>query len=187
MPSDTLTLTFINMTLLESALVETDGEVNHVHYNTSTTAGREFSGRKVTTIMASSGLMGVIDWRGKFFKINGVRRARRDLKSRPGGIISSDRRWRWDPSGEAYTFSYDQSHSPKELLATPDSGSQSGIVRLTTATRHLFRADEPAVLEFPVDMQDDVERMFLLMVILKTEMRRQDAAHSGAVVRGVGR
>lgn len=79
-----LALTFVDQNLLDSPLVGGEGAV---HYTTSTTSG--FRGRKVTTIMAASGLVGVINWREKKFVINGVQREWDDLKSRSGGIFSS--------------------------------------------------------------------------------------------------
>lgn len=79
-----IALTFVDKQLLRTALVGAEGAV---HYTTSTTSG--FLGRKVTTINAASGLVGVINWREKTFNINGVQREWDDLKSRTGGIFSS--------------------------------------------------------------------------------------------------
>jgi hypothetical protein len=76
--------TFANKDILKSALVSSDGAE---HYTTSTTSG--FRGRKVTTVSAASGLVGSIDWRGKLFSINGMQRKWDELKSRPGGILST--------------------------------------------------------------------------------------------------
>lgn len=55
--------------LLDSALVGADGAV---HYRVSTTQG--FFRRKVTTMLAASGVVGVINWREKLFIIDDVER-----------------------------------------------------------------------------------------------------------------
>jgi hypothetical protein len=47
-------------------------------------------------------------------------------------------------------------------------------VRFTTYHRHLLHESEPAVIYFPHQMQDELERMFLLMAILQTEIHRED-------------
>lgn len=76
-------LTFVEKKLLESPVIA-DGTV---HYTTSTTTG--FRGRKITTITAASGLVGMINWREKTFVINGVQRKWDDLKRHSAGILHS--------------------------------------------------------------------------------------------------
>ncbi|KAJ7448610.1 hypothetical protein B0H11DRAFT_2080020, partial [Mycena galericulata] len=159
-------LTFVESQLLKSTLIGTDGTV---YYTTSTSSGF-LLGRKVTTITAASGLVGTIDWRQKVFTIDGVKREWHGLKSRTGGILSSKREWNWGK--RPYTLKHRDSNM--ELLATPSSGNAGGIIRFTTYRSHFFRDNEPAAISFPHQMQDEVERMFLLMVILKTEIHRQD-------------
>ncbi|KAJ7474376.1 hypothetical protein B0H11DRAFT_2282234 [Mycena galericulata] len=165
-----LALTFSENQLLDSTLIGTDGAV---YYTTSTSSGF-LLGRKVTTITAAGGLVGIIDWRRKIFTINGVKREWHHLKSRTGGIFSSQREWNW--GNKPYTLKYRDSN--RELLATPNSGNaERSTVRFTS---YRFRDNEPAVIYFPHQMQDEVEKMFLLMVILKTEIRQQDARQERA-------
>ncbi|KAJ6575581.1 hypothetical protein DFH09DRAFT_1150646 [Mycena vulgaris] len=158
-------LTFADKKLLASPIIRADGAV---HYTTSTTSG--FVRRKITTIMAASGLVGMIDWREKTFAINGVQRKWDELKSRSGGIFSSEREWRW--AAVSYKLKYHHSH--KELLATPTSGNGAGAVRLTTYQPHLLHENERVAIYFPPEMHDETERMFVLMAILQTEIHRQD-------------
>ncbi|KAJ7458525.1 hypothetical protein FB451DRAFT_1406286 [Mycena latifolia] len=149
-----LALTFGDKKLLDSPILGPDGAVC---YTTSTTHG--FRGRKITTIMAASGL-----------------RKWDELKSRSNGIFSSEREWNW--ANRPYKLKY---HNwEKELLVTPSFGSEAGVVRFTPYHAHLLHDNEPAVLYFPHQM-DEVERMFLLMAILETEIHRQDQNTNAAV------
>ncbi|KAJ7679643.1 hypothetical protein B0H17DRAFT_1077664 [Mycena rosella] len=157
-------LTFAHKNLLASSIAAADGIV---HYTTSTTRG--LRGRKSTTIRAADGLVGTIKWRDKTFVINGVQREWRRLKSHSGEIFSSGREWKW--GNRPYTLKYHNSH--KELLATPTSG---GAVCFTTYQSHLFRGNKRAAIYFLDQLQDEIERMFPLMAILQTEIRRQDDA-----------
>ncbi|KAJ7676184.1 hypothetical protein B0H17DRAFT_1238342 [Mycena rosella] len=172
-----IALTFGDKQLLQSPVVGPDGAV---HYTTSTTRG--FRGRKVTTIMATSGAVGTINWREKSFVINGVQRGWGDLKSRSEGIFSSEREWNW--ANRPYSLKYNRSE--KELLATPKLGNMTGSVRFTPYQPHLLHDNEHAVIYFPHQMQDEAERMFLLMAILETEIHRQDqqAAAGAAAASG---
>ncbi|KAJ7161849.1 hypothetical protein C8R43DRAFT_1123565 [Mycena crocata] len=70
-------LTFTDKKLLQSPLV---GPEAAVYYTTTTTS--VFRGRKVTTIMGTNGVVGIINWRDKIFAINDVQRKWKDLKKR---------------------------------------------------------------------------------------------------------
>lgn len=103
-----------------------------------------------------------------------------------------EREWNW--ANRPYLLKYHDSH--KELLvrlphlpppkipiltcpiqATPNFGTPAGTVRMTTYHSHLFHDNERAVIYFPLQMQDEIERMFLLMAMLHTEIHRQDVRH----------
>ncbi|KAJ7218407.1 hypothetical protein GGX14DRAFT_560749 [Mycena pura] len=161
-----IALTFTSKKILESALVSPEGAV---HYTTQTTHGLLALEPKATTITAASGVVGVINWHDKVFVLNGVQRAWGDLKSKPGGLFSSEREWNW--GDRPYTLKY-HGHPHKELRATPNFNG-AGTVRFTPYQAHLLHTNEPAVIHLPSKMQDETERMFLLMVILQTETRRQ--------------
>ncbi|KAJ7336800.1 hypothetical protein DFH08DRAFT_939129 [Mycena albidolilacea] len=144
-----LALTFADKRLLRTSLVGPDGGV---HYTTTTTHG----------------------WRGrkhkKVFEINGVQRKWDELKSRSNGFFSTEREWNW--GGRPFKFKYHNSH--QELLAIPTKGSVADTMRFTTHRPHLMRNSQHAVLYFPYQMRDELERMFLLLAVLQTEIHRQD-------------
>lgn len=47
-------------------------------------------------------------------------------------------------------------------------------MRFTPYHPHAFHDNERAVIYFPLQMQDEIERMFLLMAVLETETQRLD-------------
>ncbi|KAJ7478540.1 hypothetical protein FB451DRAFT_1242202 [Mycena latifolia] len=150
-----IALTFSDKELLASPVMGPDGAV---HYTTSTTQG--LLGRKITTIMAASGLVGIINWRDKTFTLNGVERKWDELKSRSDGIFSSEREWNW-------------ANRPYKL-------NEAGAVRFTTYRAHLLHESQRAVLYFPHERQDESERMFLLMAILHMDTTREDRNEAAA-------
>ncbi|KAJ7035850.1 hypothetical protein C8F04DRAFT_1096934 [Mycena alexandri] len=172
-----IALTFTDKKLVDTALVAPDGAV---HYTTSTTHG--LMGRKTTTVSAASGLVGFINWREKIFSINGVQQKWEDLKERSNGIFSSEREWHW--GSRSYKLKYHNAH--KELLATPNFSGVAGTVRFTVYEPHLFHENQHAVIHFPHEMQDEIERMFVLMAILQMEMHRQDQEKAAAAAAAAG-
>ncbi|KAJ7144161.1 hypothetical protein C8R44DRAFT_759549, partial [Mycena epipterygia] len=123
-----IALTFADKNLLDSPLVGAEGTV---HYSTSTTSG--FRGRKLTTVMAASGLAGVIDWRKKIFVIDGVQRGWDTLKSRSGGIFSSEREWNW--GSRPYHLKYHDSQKelrPNRISEMPQALCASRHIGLTS-------------------------------------------------------
>ncbi|KAJ7748385.1 hypothetical protein B0H16DRAFT_1725570 [Mycena metata] len=162
-----LTLTFVDRKLVDSSVIGPDGGV---HYTTGSTDGSR--GLKFTTITAASGLVGSINWREALFVIDGVEKKWDELKSQSGRKFGPQRQWNWE--NEPYTFKY-QNYA-KELLATPSSSADAGTVRFTTCDAGSVREKENAVLYFPEEVQDETQRMFLLMAILQTEISRQAMA-----------
>ncbi|KAJ7762153.1 hypothetical protein B0H16DRAFT_1688269 [Mycena metata] len=164
-------LTFTDKKIIDTALVDPTGAV---HYTTSTISG--LMGRKMTTISAASGLVGFINWREKVFVIKGVRQSWEDLKHRSNGIFSGEREWHW--AGRSYKLKFHNAH--KELLATPTFSGVAGTVRFTAYKPHLLHESQRAVIYFPYEMQDEIERTFLLMAILQMEMHQQDQENAAA-------
>ncbi|KAJ6462595.1 hypothetical protein C8R45DRAFT_1027125 [Mycena sanguinolenta] len=169
-------LTFIDRRLLETPVIGPEGAV---HYTTSTTRG--FGGRKVTTITAASGLVGFIDWRKKVFVINDLQWSWSKVRSR-SGFFNPSYEWNWGK--RSYNLKYHDSH--RSLLATPTSGDVADTVQFRPYRPHLFRDNERAIIFFPHQLQDEVERMFLLMAILQTDIHRQDAARAASAAAAAG-
>ncbi|KAJ7056397.1 hypothetical protein C8F01DRAFT_1311310 [Mycena amicta] len=165
------TLTFSNKKLVDSSLIGEDGGV---YYTTSSTEGA-IRGRKVTTIRAASGLVGMIDWRKNVFVINGVEKPFGDVRS--GGFLTNWRGRRWQWSNKTYKVKF---HRMQKAIL---DDMHFGTVRFTTCEPHLLRKTEQATIQFPYEMQDEIERMFVLMAILQTEMHKQDIRKSAGAVQ----
>ncbi|KAF7367067.1 hypothetical protein MSAN_00966100 [Mycena sanguinolenta] len=165
-----IALTFTGKEILDTPIVGPDGAV---HYTTSSTHG--FRGRKVTTITAASGLVGCINWREEVFVINGQEWSWSKVRSR-SGFFKLSYEWHWNE--RSYKLEYHDMN--KSLLATPTSGNVADTVQFHPYHPHLFHANERATILFPHQMQDEVERMFLLMAILQTDVQQQDAARAAA-------
>ncbi|KAJ7193769.1 hypothetical protein GGX14DRAFT_587508 [Mycena pura] len=163
-----LALTFSKPNLLESQLVGTDGVV---YYTTRTTRG--FRGRKVTTIPAASGTVGTIDWRQRRFIIDG---GQCEWSAAPEKCSWGD---------NSYALKYQ--NSAKGLVVTRNS---QAVPKLADSTETLLNAPsvkytaqptnqgakDPATITFPHELRDEVERMFVLMAILRIETMREDVA-----------
>ncbi|KAF7314836.1 hypothetical protein MKEN_00958100 [Mycena kentingensis (nom. inval.)] len=162
------TLTFTSKKLCDTTVVGPD---RRVWYTTETTRG--LRGRKVTAIRAASGATGKIDWREKTFAINGEQRTLKQLRT--GGFLGQWRgvKWRW----AATSYSAKFKHFQKEIWVTPD-GMGSGTARFTAYEPHLFGKNDNATILFPLDMQNELERVFVLMIMLQTEMHKQDTRKS---------
>ncbi|KAJ7657203.1 hypothetical protein DFH06DRAFT_1131726 [Mycena polygramma] len=92
------------------------------------------------------------------------------ITSASGVLMGSEREWNW--KDKTYTLKY---HDARTLVqATANTGSDPASVRLTTYHMHLSGEHKQAAIYFPREIQDEEERMFLLMALLETETQRQD-------------
>ncbi|KAJ7762257.1 hypothetical protein B0H16DRAFT_1808880 [Mycena metata] len=90
-----LPLTFMDRELTDSVVVGPDGGV---YYTLSSMSG--LRGRKITTITAASGFVGIINGRRHLFVLNGVEQKWDHIRIKFGGIFSLQREWNWmrDPT-----------------------------------------------------------------------------------------
>ncbi|KAJ7055787.1 hypothetical protein C8F01DRAFT_1373308 [Mycena amicta] len=169
------TFTFTSKKLVDCALAGPD---SGVYYSTSSTTGA-IRGRKITTIRGASGLVGMIDWKRKTFSINGVEKSFDDEKPFDdvcsGGFLTNwrGRSWQWTDK----SFKVESQHMQKEILATSDDMG-SGVVRFASYEPHLISKNEAATIRFPYEMQDEIDRLLVLMAILQPEMHEQDIRKS---------
>ncbi|KAK7000307.1 hypothetical protein R3P38DRAFT_3057883 [Favolaschia claudopus] len=180
--SSTPPLTFNNdRDLLNSSLLGPDGRT--ACYTISTAFHRKpfhlVQRRHITTITSvSSGLAASIDWEEKAFVINGVRRRWDDVRVK-------DSRTRFFCTWADFpTYKLEYHNHSKELTATPATGGPA--VQFTGYHPKPFHlgTTNPASISFPPQMQDEVEKMFLLTSIVYTDVKRLDAARAAARAAG---
>ncbi|KAF7362802.1 hypothetical protein MVEN_00630000 [Mycena venus] len=163
MPSTHLTAN--DQDILNTTLTAIDGTVQY----TIMTQMKIFGRRDPTHVVARSGQEGIIDWREKTIRIGQNERPVAYLKQHRGGMFSSKRQWSW--TDIAYTVKYEDN---RDWTATPISESVE-VARLRSRNEHLFRSSDPAIVWFSEDIPNDTEKMFLLLVLLYSEVRRLDA------------
>ncbi|KAJ7291917.1 hypothetical protein C8J57DRAFT_1274184 [Mycena rebaudengoi] len=154
------TLTFESKDLLSSQLVGPDGKAE---YTTITTTGK-FGRLTKTSLHSATGLFGTINWRQKTFVIGGVEYPWYILSTRVGKF-NSQQEWNW--AHQRYMVKYYQ----REWTVTPASGFTA--IRFTPYRPRLFGHSDRAIIHFPSVELDENERIFILMMMLNAEIRRQ--------------
>lgn len=62
----------------------------------------------------------------------------------------------------------------KVRVTSGHGADRTDVARLTPSIEHLFRARDPAIFFFSDEISDETEKMFLLLVLLYTELETQD-------------
>ncbi|KAJ6452034.1 hypothetical protein C8R47DRAFT_1083879 [Mycena vitilis] len=172
-------LRFESKDMLNSALVRPDGTVE---YTTHTEL--DLYDHKRTTIKGRSGLRAIIDWTAKTFTIGGKERLWTQLKKNMGNPLSSKFRvWHW--SDTRYTVRYAKDHDGEMRYTVrrtqedgkweeKEEGAGADLARLSPVVVHFFNPPEPAVLSLAPEL-DELEGIFLILVLLASETKRCDA------------
>ncbi|CAK5284589.1 unnamed protein product [Mycena citricolor] len=133
------------------------------------TTRQTFNGRSKTTIENRAGtLVGTIDWRERVFEIAGSAFGI-DVLKRKVSNFSATRYWRWK-SGEEYKVRY--SNTDDAWQASLATGETVG--ELKSSITPLFREPSLPVLRLSSTIRDDEERVFMLMLLVYSEMKRLD-------------
>ncbi|KAJ7107051.1 hypothetical protein C8R44DRAFT_744919 [Mycena epipterygia] len=160
--------------LLNSALVGPDGTVEY----TTASETKSKSRGPTTTIVAKSGLRGVIDRRAKTFEIGGATRPTGELKRR---LKHGEREWKWSESKIHYLTRYswkDHEWTMRVIHARPTWGWDDPTDEFVEPQPVARFTPNSRVLSFASAFQNDAlatERLFLLMVLLSSEIRRKDS------------
>ncbi|KAK7042738.1 hypothetical protein R3P38DRAFT_3449310 [Favolaschia claudopus] len=156
-----LTLTFVNKRVLDSAVVGSDGSA---HYTVSTHYA--WFGRKFTTITAANGLVGHIHWRKHTFELGGMKTKWSEIRSGRGWWNPhQEYEWHWGDSRAPYRVKFHKLSS--ELVATPLRGGEATRFQ----PHHSYVSTKAPVIYLPQEsaQKDDIERMFVLMVLIQSD------------------
>jgi len=168
--------TFDNKTNVLNARIRAIHD-DSVIYTLRTTFG--FHGRKLTIlhdanpIPGSSGVVGAIHWQEKTLEVHGHKKRFSELKRHEGNFFNRTRHWRWAPDRKEYEVIYER----EEWKATLDN-NMSIAARFSVPFRpHLFSKSQPAHLHLTKTALAEDE-VFLILVLIYSEVKRQDKTNS---------
>ncbi|KAG6830177.1 hypothetical protein H0H87_008953 [Tephrocybe sp. NHM501043] len=168
------TYTFTKQDVLNSDLQP--NQPNSISYRTKT-SNRTFGGYKFTTVTlvlnnppgyGKPPIPATIDWKKSRFQIDGVIHNWTDLKQKPQeGRKFKERVWRWN------RYSYLVKYKDDTWTATPSDSPNTVVAALSPYKIHLRTKPDPGSLSLwpGVPFED---RMFLMLVLLYSEGKRQD-------------
>ncbi|KAK7012753.1 hypothetical protein R3P38DRAFT_3208599 [Favolaschia claudopus] len=143
--------------------------------------------RHITTITAVGigGLVGEIDWQEKAFVINGVRRSWDEIRVKNSRLEFFKCSWTW---GDIPTYKFEYQNHNKELVATPTTPNPAIIFTGYRPKAFHRHATEPASVQFPLGLNayDEIERMFVLMAMVHSEVKKGDLEAAAAAAGGGG-
>ncbi|KAJ3783050.1 hypothetical protein GGU10DRAFT_362018 [Lentinula aff. detonsa] len=144
-----------------------------------------FRGRDITLLqdtnpaLSTQGSLtvGAIHWKDKIIEVNGHRKKVADLKEKKNSFLNRARYWRWSAERKEYEIKY----SNDEWTATTmkiNSGTPKVVGRFAVPYRpHLFTKLDPPLLSLTRTALGEDE-IFLLLVFLYSEAKRQDDTNS---------
>jgi len=156
-------------------------------YTLKTTFG--LRGRRVTVLQDENpplspgkpACVGMILWREKVLEVFGERKAVRDVRRMVGGFFKKTRYWRWT----ADRNEYEVRHDDEGWKATLDHNMSIAARFLVSLRPHLFsKADPPSLHLTKTALEAD--EVFLILVMIYEEIKRQDRTNSSSSNGGVG-
>ncbi|KAK7049182.1 hypothetical protein R3P38DRAFT_1886854 [Favolaschia claudopus] len=181
--SSTPLLTFNNEKDLINSSLLVGPDARTAYYTISTTFHKKpfrLERRHTTTITSvSTGLVGSIDWEEKVFVINGLGRRWDDVR------VKDSRKRFFFTWADFPTYKLEFHDRLRELTATPVTGGPAVQFRGYHPKPFHMSQTNPASISFPHQMQDEVEKMFLLISIVYTDVKRLDAARAAAMAVAV--
>ncbi|KAF5372688.1 hypothetical protein D9615_009875 [Tricholomella constricta] len=146
-------------------------------------------GRKITILrdenppLGRSGYVGHILWKEKAVEISGQRKSIAEIRRTEGGLLklNKTRHWRWSPDSKEYEVRYDR----KGWKATVNDNMSIAARFLVPSRPHLFSKPEPPSLHLTKTALE-ADEVFLILVLIYSEIKRQDQTNSSSANGGVG-
>ncbi|RDB20597.1 hypothetical protein Hypma_012177 [Hypsizygus marmoreus] len=159
---------------------------NSAIYTVKTTFG--LRGRKITVLqdenppMGKPAAIGHILWKEKVFEIHGQRKPIADIRRTESvGFLKKTHFWRWSPERKEFEVKY---HGDG-WKATLDKNISIAARFLVPSRPHLFSKTDPPMLHLTKTALEEDE-VFLIMVLIYSEAKRQDKTNSSSSNGGVG-
>ncbi|GLB34685.1 hypothetical protein LshimejAT787_0202500 [Lyophyllum shimeji] len=174
------TYTFVSKDLLNTAIIP-DEPHHWIAYSTSTTSN--VLGPKLTLLTPSvvrntygPALDGAIDWKEETFVIGGRSAKWANLKCKLSRRSGSAREWKW--FGERFTVKYESGTG--RWTAKSGSPAHADDAVFTVRKHRIFGADDPATIEFALNVSAR-DMVFLILVLIYSETKRQQRKEKVAV------
>lgn len=158
---------------------------NSVIYSLKTSFG--LRGRKRTILrdenpaFGQSGIVAIIHWKEKVFEISGVKKRVSEVQRTEGGFFKKTRHWRWVSGRKEYELKY----NTEGWKVTLDDTTCVAAHFIVPFRPHLFSKPEPSKLHLTkTALQAD--EVFLLLIFIYSEVKRQDSTNSSSANGGVG-
>ncbi|KAJ3766736.1 hypothetical protein FB446DRAFT_757242 [Lentinula raphanica] len=144
-----------------------------------------FRGRDITLLQDTnpalaeqeSVTVGAIHWKDKIIEVNGYRKKVSDLKEKKNGFLDKARYWKWSAGRKEYEIKYSNDEWTATLVKT-DKTAAKVVGQFAVPYRpHLFTKPDPPLLSLTRTalVEDEI---FLLLVFLYSEAKRQDDTNS---------
>ncbi|KAF9043666.1 hypothetical protein BDP27DRAFT_1305262 [Rhodocollybia butyracea] len=142
-----------------------------------------FGGRNITTLQdanpalgSESVTVGAIYWKDKIMEVNGLKKKIADVKAKKGGLFDKARHWRWLAERKNYEVKY--SNDEWTAVTVESEGTSKVAGRFVVPYRpHLFTKPDPPLLSLTRTALEEDE-VFLLLVFIYSEVKRQDDTNS---------
>ncbi|KAJ7792395.1 hypothetical protein B0H14DRAFT_169391 [Mycena olivaceomarginata] len=176
-PNCPMEATFDNKTNVLNARIRTHD--NSVIYTLRTSFG--YRGRKDTVLWdenppagaGAAAVAGAIHWQEKSLEVGGHRKSCKELKRCAGRFYNRTRHWRWAPDRKEYEVVYER----EEWKATLDHNMCIAGRFAVPFRPHLFSKSPPPMVHLTKRALDEDE-VFLILVFIYCEARRQDRTNS---------
>ncbi|KAJ7798702.1 hypothetical protein B0H14DRAFT_2905942 [Mycena olivaceomarginata] len=147
-------LTFTDKENLEGSLLLPNGRIHSTLTTGTRTLARKGGSvpRQTTVVAESTNTRGKISWEARTFTIDGVERSVNTLRER---VWDNKDKWTWGET--SYTVRFLSEHG--EWTARPTRG-------WTDVARLEQRTDAPPALVLSAELQDERERMFMVLVLI---------------------
>jgi len=158
---------------------------NSVAYSLKTTFG--LRGRKVTVLRDENpafgrpGIVAIIHWKEKVFEISGIKKRISEIQRAAGGLFKKIHHWQWASERKEYVLQYNI-EGWKAILS--DSTAVPAQFSVPLRPR-LFGKPERSTLHLArVALEED--EVFMILVFIYSEEKRQDRTNSSSANGGLG-
>jgi len=158
---------------------------NSAIYSLKTTFG--LRGRKITVLRDENPALGAPDiaghiyWKEKVFEVCGVQKKLSEIRRVEGGFLKKTNHWRWGSERKEFELK----HNSEGWRAIFNDDTSTAAEFSVPFRPHLFTKPEPSTLHL-TQMALEEDEVFLILVFIYSEVKRQDKTNSSSSNGGLG-